>query len=378
MEQILPDGPEHPFAKTMLAHFEKLNTPLRAASKYPTTADQVLRFKTAGWKNVQALNLWELWGCPDFLTSAQRMALDDVEPFDEWEEFALFACHYFLLSASNEILRNRPNGSPSPHNQPESLHSGNMTAQMTYTEYPKSHGYRRFGAPLPIRGLNREHDLIGDFGGMGLKTRLSSFDTYVPSSVPDQLFHKPLVLEMPSPRMCHTITDLGDTGALLVGGRTSPDNGLVDCWLHHKWTNTWERVDDLPTSRYRHSAVAIGAGSVLIGGGKSSSRTTLKDFSLWSRRRGWVECVTNLIAENTTDSGSRDPGAHEDEQPAIFGGMLAVVEMDASNTQTIMGILAGGIAQGGLISEDIWIWTLHGYDGHVSFIHILTWINSKY
>jgi tRNA wybutosine-synthesizing protein 4 len=349
----------------MLAHFEKLNTPLRSVSRYPTTADQEVRFKIAGWKNAQALNLWELWGCPDFLTSAQRIALDDVEPFDEWEEFALFACHYFLLSATNEVFGNHLKGITPLHNQRRSLYSEDMTAKMTYAEYRKPHGYRRFGAPLPIRGLNRERDLIGDFGGMGLKTRLSSYDTYVLSSVPDKLFHKSLVLEMPCPRMCHTITDLGDAGALLVGGRTSPDNGLVDCWLHHKWTDTWERVDDLPTSRYRHSAVSIGAGSVLIAGGKNNSRTILKDFSLWSRCRGWVKCATNCVAENTTDSRLRN------EQPTIFGGMLAVVEMDSSSTQTIMGILAGGIAQDGLISEDIWIWTLHGYDGDVSFIRVL-------
>jgi len=271
----------------------------------------------------------------------------------------LFACHYFLLTAGNEGIHNRPNGITLLHNQAESLQSEDKTARVTYAEYQKSHGYRRFGASLPIRGQYRGRDLIGDFGGMGLKTRLSSYDTYVPSSVPDQVFHKSLVLEIPCPRMCHTITDLGDAGALLVGGRNSPDNGLVDCWLHHKWTNTWERVDNLPTSRYRHSAVSIGAGSVLIAGGKSNSRSTLKDFSVWSRRHGWVECVINWVAEN------------KDEQPAIFGGMLAVVEMDSSNTQTIIGILAGGMAQDGLISENIWIWTLHGCDGDVSVIRTL-------
>ncbi|RYP14919.1 hypothetical protein DL765_006061 [Monosporascus sp. GIB2] len=29
LEQIVPDGPDHPFAKTMLRHFEKLKTPLK-------------------------------------------------------------------------------------------------------------------------------------------------------------------------------------------------------------------------------------------------------------------------------------------------------------------------------------------------------------
>jgi tRNA wybutosine-synthesizing protein 4 len=118
--------------------------------------------------------------------------------------------------------------------------------------------------------------------------------------------------------------------------------------------------------------VAIGAGSVLITGGKSNSRTILKGFSLWSRRRGWVECATNRIVENAANSRSRrSGGAHEDDQPAIFGAMLGIIETESSSTQTISGILAGGMGQEGLISEDIWIWTLYGYDGDVSFIRIL-------
>ena len=370
LEQILPSGSQHPFAKTMLAHFQKLNTPLQAVNKYPTVADQKIRFRNCGWKNVQALNLWELWGRPDFLTSAQRAALDEVEPFDEWDEFAMFACHYFLLTASNEDCRSHSTGLTFAQEQPESLHSEIIMAEMAYAEYQKSHGYRRFGAPLPVRGLNRERDLVGDFGGMGLKSRLSSYDTYVPSLIAEQLFHKVHPVELPSARMCHTITNLGDAGALLVGGRSSPDKGLADCWLHHKWTNTWERVDDLPMPRYRHSAVMIGAGSVLVAGGKSDSRTILKDFSIWSRRHGWVNCAKNIIAENTSEYRLQDFGAQGDNQPIIFGGMLGVFETISSSTQMAIGIIAGGIAEDGLISRDIWLWALHEYDGNVSFLPI--------
>jgi tRNA wybutosine-synthesizing protein 4 len=52
------------------------------------------------------------------------------------------------------------------------------------------------------------------------------------TSVPPQLS---VASSFPSSRMCHTITDIGDEGALLVGGRTSPDNALADCWIFHKW-----------------------------------------------------------------------------------------------------------------------------------------------
>src|SRR5271156_5877915 len=99
LEQGLPDGRDHPFAETMLHHFEKLNTPLRSIHAYSGAHDQTQRFFAAGYTTVRVQSLWELWSDPDFLSPSQRLALDKVEPFDEWEELALFASHYFLLTA---------------------------------------------------------------------------------------------------------------------------------------------------------------------------------------------------------------------------------------------------------------------------------------
>ena len=46
LEQHLPDGPDHPFARTMLAHFQKLKTPLHTIG----TMDQMKqRFVNAQW-----------------------------------------------------------------------------------------------------------------------------------------------------------------------------------------------------------------------------------------------------------------------------------------------------------------------------------------
>jgi tRNA wybutosine-synthesizing protein 4 len=336
----------------MLAHFEKLHTPLRAVVKYPTTTDQEGRFRAAGWGNVWARNLWELWRSTDFLTSAQRMALDDIEPFDEWEEFALFASHYFLLTASNGNQPATPTSELSRQKLTRSLNPKAITVRMNFAEYPKSNGHRRYGDSLPVRGRNRKHDLIGNFGGIGLKSRLNSYDTYTPSSVPVQLFYNYPLSQGPSARMCHTITDLRDAGALLVGGRMSPDSGLADCWLYHKWTNAWERVDDLPEVRYRHSAVVVGGDSVLVVGGKSDSRTISKDFLIWHRRRGWISCDVRWRV-------------HNDEQPAIFGGMLGSIDTESPSSDTVVGILAGGMSQDGVISEAVWFWTLNRYNDDV-------------
>jgi hypothetical protein len=83
LEQILPDGEDHPFAQTMMAHFAKLRTPLGAIRSYPTKSAQKRRFESLGWKNVNIHNLWELWNSSDFLSMKERSLLDSIETFDE-------------------------------------------------------------------------------------------------------------------------------------------------------------------------------------------------------------------------------------------------------------------------------------------------------
>lgn len=97
LEQILPFGKSHPFAQQMLSHFEKLSTPLRSIEVYPTVESQISRFQERGWSFIEIKDLWQTWSSEQFVSDSERIALDDVEPFDEWEEFILFARHYFVL-----------------------------------------------------------------------------------------------------------------------------------------------------------------------------------------------------------------------------------------------------------------------------------------
>lgn len=48
LEQLMPGGQDHPFARTMMAHFNKLGTPLEPVTKYPTTSLQEIRFLERG------------------------------------------------------------------------------------------------------------------------------------------------------------------------------------------------------------------------------------------------------------------------------------------------------------------------------------------
>jgi tRNA wybutosine-synthesizing protein 4 len=345
----LPGGLDHPFAKTMMMHFDKLQTSLGSVQKYPTTNAQEERFRIGGWSKVRAVNLWELWGSSelDFLTPAQRVFLDTVEPFDEWDEFAIFACHYFLLVAEN--------GTPSSSSLLQSTkvlcapvtHLEVKTANLGFSEYQQQKGCRRFASSMPLRSLGRQTDLVGNFAGMGLNTRTDSCDAYAPLNISTQLFYHKTPFESPSSRMCHTITGLGDIGVILVGGRASPDKALADCWLYHKWTNVWERIDDLPTPRYRHTTISIGDGTVLVVGGKADSSNIVGEVLIWNRQRGWLS--VEVITHNTVLN--KKPTAR-------FGGILFTMPIQSSGSYC--GLLAGGMSQDGVVLQDQCFWDLTG------------------
>lgn len=296
----------------MISHFNKLGTPLGAVEKYPTTSAQRSRFQSLGWPAVSVCNLWRLWSLPDFVSAEDRKYLETIEQFDEWEEFALFGCHYVLLiadTAQQPAIKSALIDTKTPMLEPSSR--SHAATNTFFAEHPKGRGCRRFAAAMPLASQQRTVDDIAILGGMGLMTRLNSYDVYSSSS--GEQFHgqSSRSAATPSSRMCHTITDLGATGAILVGGRTSPDTALADCWLYHKWLDVWERIDDLPWPLYRHQAVNLGGGLVLISTGRISSRVISTHYLFWSRRTGWLKCA---CAE-----GDMPPPTYG----ATFGGLSA-------------------------------------------------------
>lgn len=352
----------------MLAHFDKLGTTLKPVLAYQTTQAQEKRFTDAGWPTVRARNLWELWGSDDFLEPEERIALDDIEPFDEWEEFALFGCHYTLLTAHTKATEGAGaavNSDPAPlpgqlWNESKAalkdknvIDAGNVLGvEVHYTENPKNTAIRRFAAPLSLRGLNGHSDLQGNFGGHGLNNRLDSIDVYQKTG-DDGLFFQSPITSGPSSRMCHTLTDIGDAGSLLVGGRTSPDSALADCWFYSKLSNTWERVDDLPIPMYRHSAIALSDGYVLVTAGKQDTKTIIAESFIWNRQTGWKVCESDWVIPW---------GVLGVDYPSVFGGLMLVENLKPTiqpRHETMhYGTMTGGITEDGRVSKMAWKWTL--------------------
>jgi tRNA wybutosine-synthesizing protein 4 len=339
----------------MMSHFEKLNTRLRSVQKYPTVDAQNRRFQQLGWTSISTRNLWELWASSDFLSPSERKSLDIIEPFDEWEEFALFGCHYFLLVADNGGIKAASRHSSTQKEieveKPSSYELPILSEELdiVFTQHPKGCGCARFGAVLPLRSSIKKQLRFGNHAGMGLNTRTDSFDVFALSEnaklgVDSELQLPPI---RPSSRMCHTITDMEDGTSLLVGGRASPDKGIMDCWVYHKWVGIWEPVESLPYPLYRHQAIYLGNGCVLVSTGRINSRDLSKHYLVWSRGLGWVQCRQDGENKPVSTYGS------------IFSSKLC------GSISKKCGLKVGGLSDDAVIQADPWYWELDAYDTKV-------------
>ena len=325
VEQILPDGPDHPFAKTMLDHFAK-QAPLKSILKYPSLPSQRVRFMKGGWPRVYARNLWRVWQDPMFLTDDDRIALDSVEPFDEWEELALFAGHYFVLVAGSNSAGDVEGSlgvAKCDADVEVNRQQSALCAQVECSDLPRGQGRRRFGAVAKI-----DAHAVLFHGGQMSANRQKSMDVFTNS------LRQVTCPEPPEVLSCHTITVIEQRALLLVGGRTSPAKASSKCWVLEN--GAWERVGDLSPGRYRHCAISVCSDreGVLVFGGKTSEGEVLASWTLWSVGGGWVSVIV----------GGTRPEAR-------FGANLIA-------TGNNRGFLFGGMSNAGIVLTDMWEWEL--------------------
>lgn len=346
LEQILPFGKSHPFAQQMLSHFEKLSTPLRSIEVYPTVESQISRFQERGWSFVEIKDLWQTWSNEQFVRDSERIALDDVEPFDEWEEFILFARHYFILHASTSP--NQPSLSketPSARSIGQEMPAG-LDVEMIGRSSPKT-ARRRFGNVMISSNAFGQRFAL-NLLGMSLNSREPTYDIF---SLDGEQQAPKLPSSGPPARMCFTLTDLGDYGVMLVGGRTSPSCALSDCWLFEGGTNPrWRQMPRLPTPLFRHSAVRLGNSSLLLifGGKKSSSKLSDEFFLFNPDKACWQSCQVVGSAPDPCFGSVAFNGISLSDQPGTFRGMLA-----------------GGICQNGCINTKQYTWQINVFDAQV-------------
>ena len=332
----------------MLEHFIKLQTPLKAIGKYPSKQLQIKRFKEAGWHEVQFRSLWSLWRDSKFLSEDERKALDDVELFDEWEELALFASHYFIVVANSSSIYQLSlfDGDdevigPSKNQQSITLEDFGSAPDDMVNIIPNSKEIapRRYAAAMKIQNTVLLH------GGVGMQQREITCNIY---GVADGRSNKLNGPPMHQGIMCHTITRLDSYEHLMVGGRASPGKTFTECWRYDG--KIWQMEHPLVPGRYRHAAVSILSRTrasptseedekgVLVFGGKTESGGIVQSWDLWLKGHGWKKLK---ITSKDSNGG-----------PFAFGSCLI------RETNDNHGWVFGGIGEDRLIKSGLWRWKL--------------------
>lgn len=286
---------------------------------------------------MDAVDLLAFWS--SMITEEERVYLESVEPFDEWEEFFLFCQHYFILYAWTgegrygpfryEGMRwkggeycyfpdHRPHYLRSQSSEDSRVEEG-LDAEFTASCLLK----RWFGAAAEWGGGKLVYH-----GGLGTKTRIG---TSLLIAEEHEKNHEISLRGNPGPsaRMCHSLTRIAPGKLLLVGGRTSPGQALNDVWLLE--SGNWRRVQNLPSGRFRHSAATVGNGRVLICGGKREDNVILDEWLLWNEADGW---------QKLTVEADRKPSPR-------FGAVLCW-------TDKAYGMLSGGMDAKGQVLGDMW------------------------
>ncbi|KAL2891737.1 tRNA wybutosine-synthesizing protein 4 [Ceratocystis lukuohia] len=339
LEQILPDGPGYPFAQNMLAHFDKLQTSLKSVSRYPTTSHQEARFKALGWPYSRAWNLWEAWGDSFFMSAEDRAKLDHVEPFDEWEEFAIFGAHYTVVHASN--MAPICYGDLKKQNIYDCDTTPVQKIDVSFLPATGPQAHRHHGGATIIDREQSGDVAFATFFGQGVTNRSSSVDFYSSESILDPEWFGP------PPRVCFSTTDLGPC-ILLAGGRASPAKAMSDVWILDKKSNKWSEAPYLPKALYRHAVTRLGdSGLALLVGGKTGVHEISESIFLYgSHNGGWAECR-----------------AIGDVPLPRFGAVLGCFS-------NMHGFLSGGITADGLVDQSTYQWILDLEGMTVSFARV--------
>lgn len=247
----------------------------------------------------------------------------------------LFARHYFIIHAS-AAERQTPTLHPEPTDREAHTEA---VIQANVSKGKTAGSRRRFGDALTLTSPSGGNFLLHVLGS-GTTGRSDSCDIYALSDRKDV---PKLPLNGPVSRMCYTLTNIGDFGVLLVGGRGSPGNPLSDCWIFERGLKcSWRSVEGLPVPLFRHAALRLRNSSlVLVTGGKTGPSEISNGHYLFHAGRGWIKCET-LGAE---------PGPR-------FGAFVCNSSAESSPPGVFTGLLCGGIGQDGLLMTENYIWRL--------------------
>ncbi|KAG5851677.1 hypothetical protein ANANG_G00054190 [Anguilla anguilla] len=302
---------------------------------YPNTAAQRQRFLDRGWERCTCLDMNQFY--LDLVPEKERCRVENLEPFDEFEEWHQKCSHYFILTASKGSLTSQALVSPlSESSVPCMLPA---LDQRTLRATPMPGGPEGPG----LEGLGMASAVLGPgaillSGGSGRGGRGGGATLLVRGPAGWSCV---CMEPQTGVRMYHTVTDVPGWGVLVFGGRTSPLNpigsilrmtydlsSLPDLSVPVGPALEWLSVKELactgnaPLPRWRHTATRLrykGQNFLFVFGGRTEAEPALGD--------GHFLCVedqrwTAVPVEGATPAARHSHSACSyDGGVVIFGGL---------------------------------------------------------
>ncbi|XP_006883272.1 PREDICTED: leucine carboxyl methyltransferase 2 [Elephantulus edwardii] len=339
--------PHDAFGQFMQQHFRQLNSPLHGLDSFPNVEAQRRRFLQAGWTACSAMDMNEFYR--RFVPAEERRRIENLEPFDEFEEWHLKCAHYFILAASKGDTFSQmlvfPATEVFPWVDPDS--PAGVFPVSVVTSDSQGSNLKRYGhaSTLLSPGVILS---AGGFGEQeGQHCRVSKFHLLLRHCDSEWKGSQIGGWETGCKwdgRLYHTMTRLSDTQVLVLGGRLSPvtpalgilqlciskeeDNGLEDL----KVTITKAGPEEDSTlSRWRHSTTKVSYKNetyLFVYGGRSVKEPVLSDWHfLHVSTMSWVR----IQVEGNAPAARHSHSACSWQGGALFAGGLGASEEPLSS-----------------------------------------------
>ncbi|CAK6432315.1 unnamed protein product [Pipistrellus nathusii] len=348
--------PHDTFGLFMQQHFQQLNSPLHGLDRFPDVESQQHRFLQAGWAACRAMDMNEFYRC--FLPAEERRRMENLEPFDEFEEWHLKCAHYFILAASkgDTLSQILVHSSPElfPRVDPASP-SGILLANVA-TSDSQSPSFKRYGHASVL--LSPGILSAGGFGEQeGRHCRMSKFhflSRYCDLEWKGKQIGSWGTEAQWDGRLYQTMTRLSDTQVLVLGGRLSPvtpameilqlsfckseDDSTEDVSIMVTKASTEE---DSTLSCWRHSTTEVSYENqkyLFVYGGRSVAEPVLSDWHfLHVESMTWVR----VPVEGDTPEGRHSHSACSWQGGVLIAGGLGASEEPLSSVVFLEPITCG-------------------------------------
>ncbi|KAM7159235.1 tRNA wybutosine-synthesizing protein 4 [Molossus nigricans] len=349
--------PHDTFGQFMQQHFRQLNSPLHGLELFPDVESQQRRFLQAGWTACSAMDMNEFYRC--FLPVEERRRMENLEPFDEFEEWHLKCAHYFILGASKGDTLSQtlvlPSSEVFPRVDPASP-SGILPANVVSSD-SQGPNFKRYGHASVLLSPG----IIFSAGGFGEQEgrhcRMSKF--HVLSRYSDFEWKGKQICsrgtEAPwNGRLYHTMTRLSNTQVLVLGGRLSPVTpALGILQLHFCKSEDYSTEDlnvivtkpgpgeDSTLSCWRHSTTEVSYENqkyLFVYGGRSVVQPVLND---WHFLRVGTMTWVRIAVRGETPEGRHSHSACSWQGGAIIAGGLGASEEPLSSVVFLKPITCG-------------------------------------